>query len=162
VDYADIGNVWGYGFENKELYLNSLISIVSETLFYEESGYLSEKIWKPIVHGHPFILIGPANSLKFLKNEFGFKTFHPLIDERYDSEENPTKRLQMIFDEITRLNSYSIDELKQMVTKMLPSILHNKSLMYDIGSKKISLDHYHFLKLTNKDNLIPKLTKSIL
>lgn len=155
VDYDNIENVWGYGFENKELYLNSLISIVSETLFYEESGYLSEKIWKPIVHGHPFILIGPANSLRFLKNEFGFKTFHPLIDESYDLENDPKKRLQMVFDEIARLNSYSMDELADLVKKLLPSILHNKSLMYDIGSKKISLDHHHFLKLTNKDNLIP-------
>jgi hypothetical protein len=162
VDYDNIENVWGYGFENKELYLNSFISIVSETLFYEESGYLSEKIWKPIVHGHPFILIGPAHSLKFLKDEFGFKTFHPLIDESYDSEENPKKRLQMIFDEISRLNSYNMDELQDMVEKMIPSILHNKSLMYDIGSKKISLDHHHFLKLTNKGNLIPKLNTKIL
>jgi hypothetical protein len=49
-----------------------------------------------------------------------------------------------------------------MVEKMIPSILHNKSLMYDIGSKKISLDHHHFLKLTNKGNLIPKLNTKIL
>ena len=156
IDYENLDNVWGYGFENKEVYLNSLISIVSETLFYEESGYISEKIWKPIVHGHPFILVGPANTLKFLKNEFGFKTFSSVIDESYDSETNPKKRLELIFKEITRLNSYSIDELKEMVKKLLPNIMHNKNLMYEIGSKHISLDHYHFLKLTNREHLIPK------
>jgi hypothetical protein len=162
IDYENLDNVWGYGFENKEVYLNSLISIVSETLFYEESGYLSEKIWKPIVHGHPFILIGPANSLKFLKEEFDFKTFHPIIDESYDLEENPKKRLELIFKEIIRLNNYSIEELKEMVKELLPAIHHNKKLMYDIGSKRISLDHYHFLKLTGKQNLIPKPKTSIL
>jgi len=155
VDYANLDNVWGYGFENKEVYLNSLISIVSETLFYEESGYLSEKIWKPIVHGHPFILVGPVNSLKFLK-QMGFKTFHPFINESYDSQKDPNIRLNMIFDEIKRLNSYSIEELKNIVNELIPRIKHNKQLMYDIGSKKISLDHNHFLALTNKENLISK------
>lgn len=162
IDYDNLDNVWGYGFENKEVYLNSLISIVSETLFYEESGYLSEKIWKPIVHGHPFILIGPANSLKFLKEEFGFKTFEPIINENYDSEENPKKRLELVLNEIARLNSYSIDELKEMIKELIPIIKHNKKLMYDIGSKHISLDHYHFLKLTGREKLIPKPKISIL
>lgn len=155
IDYDNLENVWGYGFENKDVYMKSLISIVSETLFYEESGYLSEKIWKPIVHGHPFVLIGPYNSLKFLK-QMGFKTFHPIIDERYDTEKDPSIRLSMIFNEIKRLNSYSIEELSEMVKQLLPRLIHNKELMYKIGSKKISLDHNHFLALTNREYLISK------
>jgi hypothetical protein len=162
IDYDNLENVWGYGFESKDVYMKSLISIVSETLFYEESGYLSEKIWKPIVHGHPFILIGPANSLQFIKKEFGFKTFHPIINESYDLEVDPKKRLTMIFDEIKRLNSYSIEELKEMVKQLLPILKHNKELMYKIGSKEISLDTYHFLRLTKQEDLIPKPKTSLL
>jgi hypothetical protein len=163
IDYTDLENVWGYGFENKDVYMKSLISIVSETLFYEESGYLSEKIWKPIVHGHPFILAGPHNSLKFLKN-MGFQTFHPIINESYDSEKNPNIRLSMIFDEIKRLNSYTVEELSEIVKQLLPRLKHNKKLMYDIGSKKISLDYNHFLALTSKEHSVnnQKLKTSIL
>ncbi len=162
IDYTNLENVWGYGFESKEAYMKSLISIVSETLFYEESGYLSEKIWKPMVHGHPFILIGPANSLQFIKNEFGFKTFDLIIDESYDSEKDPKKRMDMIFNEIKRLNSYSLEELKNKVKQLIPILKHNKELMYKIGSKEISLDTHHFLRLTNRENLIPSLKSSLI
>lgn len=65
-------------------------------------------------------------------------------------------------NEIARLNSYSIDELKEMIKELIPIIKHNKKLMYDIGSKHISLDHYHFLKLTGREKLIPKPKISIL
>jgi hypothetical protein len=162
IDYDNLENVWGYGFESKDVYMKSLISIVSETLFYEESGYLSEKIWKPIVHGHPFILIGPANSLKFIRNEFGFKTFDSVIDESYDLEKDPKKRMNMIFNEIKRLNSYSLEELKDKVKQLIPILKHNKEIMYKIGSKEISLDTHHFLRLTNRESLIPKIKSSLI
>lgn len=162
IDYDNIENVWGYGFENKDVYMKSLISIVSETLFYEQSGYLSEKIWKPIIHGHPFILVGPANSLKFIKEEFGFRTFDSIIDERYDSELDDNKRMAMILAEIKRLNSYSLEELTKMVKSLLPILKHNKQLMDKIGSKQISLDTHHFLRLTNREDLIQKPITSII
>lgn len=152
VDYDDLENIWGYGFESKRIYNNSLISILSETNFYEETGYLSEKIWKPIAHGHPFILIGPYHSLRFLKETFGFKTFSPFIDESYDDEKNPNIRMELIKKEIKRLNSYSLEELKEIVSRLKSTLLHNKNLLFKYGSKeKICLDYLHYLRITNKD-----------
>jgi len=162
VDYDDLDNVWGYGFESKETYKKSLISILSETSFYEENGYLSEKIWKPIAHGHPFILVGPHNSLKSLREEFGFKTFHPYIDESYDIEKDPNLRMELIQKEIKRLNNYSLDELKEIVKNLLPIILHNKRLLFRYGSKEISLDYFHYLRILNKDNEANDLHNSLL
>jgi len=157
VDYYDIESIWGYGFETKEIYEKSLISILSETFFYEESGYLSEKIWKPIAHGHPFILIGPQNSLKFIKKEFGFKTFHPFINEAYDAIEDGNLRMEMIQKEIKRLNSYSLEELKKIVEQVIPIILHNKQKLLEYGKKSMPLDYVHYLRIVGKTEEAEKI-----
>ena len=151
VDYDDIENIWGYGFESKEIYEKSLISILSETFFFDENGYLSEKIWKPLAHGHPFIFVGPHGTLKFIKEKFGFKTFSPYIDESYDDEEDAFKRMEMIKTEIKRLNSYSLDELKEIISNLKNVITFNKNLILEYGSKNICLDYLHYLRVSNKE-----------
>jgi len=163
VDYEDLESVWGYGFETKEIYKQSLISILSETNFYEETGYLSEKIWKPIAHGHPFILVGPYNSLKSLREDFGFKTFSPFIDESYDNEKDSNIRMEMIQKEIKRLNNYTIDELKELVKKLKEVILYNKDLLFKYGSKNhICLDYLHYLKISERDDEANKILNTFL
>ena len=49
--------------------------------------FISEKTWKPIMVGHPFIMVGNKNNLKFLK-DLGYKTFDKWIDESYDDIED--------------------------------------------------------------------------
>jgi hypothetical protein len=82
LDIEDLTKIAGYGFESKDIYLNSYISLVSESIFFQidadenglsdfPTGYLSEKIWKPIGHSQPFILAGPSKSLKYLLVSFG-------------------------------------------------------------------------------------------
>ena len=105
LDIDDLTKIAGYGFEDKTIYLNSYLSIVTESIFFQirengnnepeaefPTGYLSEKIWKPIGHCQPFILAGPAKSLEYIKS-LGFKTFSPFIDERYDDCIDDDKRL---------------------------------------------------------------------
>ena len=92
-------------------------------------------------------------NLKFLKEEFGFKTFHPIIDESYDEEENPQKRMQLIRDEIKRLNSYTLEELKNIISIDETSInvgLHKIRGREIIGKRlnKITTDNKVFMKYT--------------
>jgi hypothetical protein len=73
-------------------YNNTDIEIVLETLFDDDRLHLTEKILRPIACGQPFILISTPGSLEYLKS-YGFKTFEGIIDETYDTVQDPEERL---------------------------------------------------------------------
>ena len=70
---------------------------VSETLCIENKKHLTEKIFKPIAAGKPFILAGGYKNLEYLRR-YGFKSFGNLWNESYDNIVDPNTRLEKIFD----------------------------------------------------------------
>lgn len=108
-------------------YENSYFSVVSETNFYtnNDSGrFFSEKVFKPFASLHPFILVSLPNSLPLL-HQLGYKSFHPLIDESYDSEIDDSARILKILKEIERLCNMSDNELRHFITMARPIVMHN-------------------------------------
>lgn len=116
---------------------NSYFSIVTETVFNTtHSGWLwdggtvgasiffSEKIFKPMLMKHPFILVGRPNSLKTLR-EYGFKTFSPYIDESYDSIQDDRHRMETLVEEIDRLCSLDSEEWIELQTRLKEILDHN-------------------------------------
>lgn len=133
LDIQDLTKIAGFGFENKEIYLETYLSIVTESIFFQEdinfpSGYLSEKIWKPIGHCQPFILAGPSKSLEHIRERFGYKTFHPYIDESYDNEDDDLKRLQMIQIEIDKFSKKTKEEKDQFLNDVKDVCTFNQNL----------------------------------
>ena len=57
--------------------------------------------------------------------EIGWKTFHPYIDEGYDYEKDDNKRLEMIINEVKRLNTYSKEEWFNWRQQVQPIIEYN-------------------------------------
>ena len=55
--------------------------------------FITEKILKPIINLHPFILVENHCTLKKMR-EYGFKTFTPFIDESYDEIGDTTQRFR--------------------------------------------------------------------
>jgi hypothetical protein len=146
LDVDDIVNVWGYGSEDKNLYLNTYISLVTETIFYQSdwevnefsifpTGFISEKIWKPIGHCQPFILAGPAKTLKYIREKYGFKTFHPYIDESYDDECNDMRRINLIENEIEKFTKKTKLEKIQFLKNVQDICIHNQKLFISIGEE---------------------------
>lgn len=138
LDIQDLTKIAGFGFENKDIYLQTYLSIVTESVYYQEdinfpSGYLSEKIWKPIGHCQPFILAGPSKSLKHIKERFGYKTFHPYIDESYDMEDDDFKRLEMIKVEIDKFAKKSKEEKDQFLNDVKDICVYNQNLFLEYG-----------------------------
>ena len=122
----------GYGWENHKPYLNNYFSIVTETLYFQGGGYCSEKIWKPFAYFHPIILVGSPGSLKYVR-EFGFKTFHPFIDETYDECLDGRERFSLIEKEIVKINSMTKEELHKWYWEMEDILVHNYKLFMEYG-----------------------------
>jgi hypothetical protein len=101
----------------KEDYEKTFISMVTETLVDEGTLFISEKIWKPIMVGHPFIVFGNLGTLKFLKS-MGYKTFDKWINEEYDNEPDSGKRCNMITEELVKLSTKTVEELKLIRSEM--------------------------------------------
>ena len=141
IDVPNLTKIAGYGFESKEPYIQTYISIVTESIFFQnlngdnefQSGYLSEKIWKPIGHCQPFILAAPPKSLQYIRKRFGFKTFHPFIDESYDLETDDFKRLEMIKIEILKFANKSKEDKILFLNEVKDIVKYNQQRFLDFG-----------------------------
>ena len=101
----------------EQLYRDTYFSVVSETNFFyaeEPALFLTEKIFKPIAHKHPFIVISRPKTLSLLR-DLGYKTFENIIDESYDNETDDVTRMMMILRETQRLCYLSEYELESFL-----------------------------------------------
>ena len=58
-------------------------------------SFRTEKIWKPVVMGHPFIAVANQGYYRDM-HHLGFKTFGHVVDESFDLIENNQDRLARI------------------------------------------------------------------
>lgn len=88
---------------NTTPYLNTRFSVVAETTFHDLTNlFISEKSFKPIIYGHPFIILGHQHTLSQLQRQ-GYRTFSPFFNEAYDEIADPQKRFIAVLSEIDRL-----------------------------------------------------------
>jgi hypothetical protein len=99
VKHLLFNNTWGDAIVNPRCYTDSWFSVVTETIFDYPHTFRTEKIYKPILMAHPFVVAANRGYLKDLRNA-GFQTFHTLIDERYDQIDSPSVRIERIIDTI--------------------------------------------------------------
>jgi hypothetical protein len=117
----------------------TFMSIVTETLIDESVLFISEKIWKPIVVGHPFMILGNINTLKYIKS-LGFKTFDRWFDESYDDEPIHHKRVDIIVNEINKLRDKSVEDLKLLREEMKETCVYNRNRFIEIIKDKYDYD----------------------
>lgn len=109
----------------KQNYLDSYFNIVTETCFEDGQIFLTEKIIKPLLGLHPFLVVSSPNYLKKLK-ELGFKTFDGIWDESYDTILDNEDRLIKIFDLITEISEWSLEECEKKYKSVLDICIYNK------------------------------------
>ena len=107
--------------------MESFLYVVTETCFWEKKKHLTEKIFKPVILRMPFVLVGCACNLAYLKS-YGFKTFDRWIDESYDYIENPIERLQAVVKVLEYIASLNLADLTDMLHEMEPVLEHNYNL----------------------------------
>lgn len=109
--------------------MESFVNVVTETCFWETKKHLTEKIFKPIVLKQPFILLGCAHNLSYLK-EYGFKTFDRWWDESYDQCQDPIQRINMVTKILEDLCKLSNNKIQDMLLEMEEILEYNYSLFY--------------------------------
>jgi hypothetical protein len=88
-------NLWGEIYIQAEPYIDTYFSLVTETVCDYPYSLRSEKIYKPIAMGHPWIAVANCGFYRDIRNQ-GFRTYGDLIDESFDSIDNNQARLDKI------------------------------------------------------------------
>lgn len=146
IDNKELPNI-DHSETPKSFYEESFCAIITETKYAQPFAALTEKTMQAIIHARPFVMVGPPNTLDFVK-EMGWKTFDNWWDESYDLEENHEKRLEKIFDVIEYINGLTIEELKRMYIEMMPVINHNQKQLVKLQKtfQKHNIDNNKYFR----------------
>jgi hypothetical protein len=109
VKHELFGNTWGDAIVNHRCYTDTWFSVVTETIYDYPHTFRTEKIWKPVLMAHPFVVAANPGYLRDLRNA-GFRTFHTLIDERYDQIDCPSTRIERIIDTVRGISQMGAAE----------------------------------------------------
>ena len=120
---------------------NSEISIVQESEMTSHTNRYTEKSMKPIQFKQPFIIAGNYKVLELLRLD-GFKTFHPYINENYDTLSDTSDRISAITSECLRLARMTEGERRELLKQLEPIVKHNTDHMNTLNHKyKIDINN---------------------
>lgn len=122
-------------------YQKTGIEVVLETLFDDSRLHLTEKILRPIACGQPFMLAGTHGSLAYLR-DYGFKTFSGLIDETYDTIQDPLDRLEAIVSEMSRIAKLPNKEKVKLYSDLQAIAQQNKQLFFSPAWQQSIISEY--------------------
>lgn len=93
---SDIFNhEWGEIYLQADAYIDTYFSVVTETVYEDPWSFRTEKIAKVLAQGHPWICAASAGWYRSLRN-LGFRTFSGIIDESFDTIDDPQARMERI------------------------------------------------------------------
>ena len=108
-------------------YDSTACSIVLETHFDadgSDGAFLTEKTFKCLKHGHPFVVFAPAGSLAALR-DMGYRTFDSVIDTSYDHILDNTERYQAVVRCIQQLSLIPPNDL---YNSCVEDLVHNQQV----------------------------------
>lgn len=111
-----------------ELANQSLLHVVTETVYNGQKQHLTEKTFKPIVMQQPFVLVSCQGSLEYLRR-YGFKTFSAFWDESYD-DANDNCRILKVGKLLADIDSMSAAEKTTLQKHLTPVVEHNYKWFY--------------------------------
>jgi hypothetical protein len=115
---------------------DSLLYLVTETVATGRRHHLTEKTFKPIAMGMPFIIVSTQGSLEYLRS-YGFKTFGDFWDESYDTIADDNQRIAAIAKTLKDLDSLPAMEKASLYRRMVPTIEHNWNHFYGGDFEKV-------------------------
>ena len=116
--------------------MSSIIYVPTETVYFGQRTHLTEKTFKAIALGMPFIPVAPAGSLAYLQ-EYGFQTFAHVWDESYDEETDDLRRLEKVCQLLADIDSMSMHQREVLWSHCQDTVIHNWNHFYHGGLEKI-------------------------
>ena len=151
VKHQLFNNTWGDAIVNSRCYTDTWFSLVTETIFDYPHTFRTEKIWKPILMAHPFVVAANPGYLRDLRKA-GFQTFHTLLDEGYDQIDCPHYRIERIIDtmrDISRRGAAEFWEATRDICK------YNQQRLVEYNQQQRATLSDQLLKYLNERPRIP-------
>lgn len=114
----------------------SLLYVPTETVFFGARSHLTEKTFKAIALGMPFVLVAAAGSLEYLRS-YGFRTYGEIWDEGYDTETDDLLRLEKVVALLCSIDQSSAREREQIWRHSLEITQHNWDHFYRGGFEAV-------------------------
>lgn len=124
-------NDWGEVYLTAKPYTDTYFSLITETVFDYPYSFRTEKLWKPIAMGHPFIVVSNRGYYRDLQ-KLGFKTFSNLIDESFDTIDNNDDRLERIAQVVEDLCQQA---LESFIKECYNICKYNQQLLAELSCK---------------------------
>jgi hypothetical protein len=105
-----------------------LFNIIGESVDNNDMFFITEKTFKNLLIGQPFICIGSPYQNKILEN-FGFEIYNDLIDYSFDEKLSVFDRVEGVIQNIEKLKNKNPNELYGIIEK---KVLHNIQNCYNI------------------------------
>jgi hypothetical protein len=100
---------WVDGIIIKQQFLDAWFTLVSETVFESPASFRTEKFYKPVLAGHPFLICANSGFYRDLHN-LGFRSFGHLIDESFDVIINGKDRIDRLISTVKWLCQQDLAE----------------------------------------------------
>jgi hypothetical protein len=115
------------------IYNQTAYSVITETDYLNYFTLFSEKTVKPIIAKRLFIMFAGKNYLKNLR-AMGFQTFDGIIDETYDTVDDPCVRWALAFNQMIWL----AEQPQHIILKQIePIVEHNFKQLYQFNDLNI-------------------------
>ena len=141
IDVEDLVNQVPNLINNLEIYENSQLSVVTESHFDQTDGlFITEKTFRPLLVGHPFMILGQKGTLKKLRS-WGFRTDFDGIDQSYDLIEDDRERF-LKFHQVLRNWCVQDSEIRRTAIYKWDNIIqHNFQNYKKLNFKKTMFDN---------------------
>ena len=119
---------------NPEWYYRSKVDIITETILDDDAIHITEKTFKAIYLGRPFVISASKGHLKALRG-MGFKTFDSVINEEYDDISGGGKITKIIDSavELARVwNSPEVVDICRFNQELYFNSEHRKQICKDL------------------------------
>lgn len=119
----------GYDYNDPltSLYDNTFVDLVVESHVAGRTFFPTEKTFRPIILGKPFIIFGSRNYLAYMR-QMGFQTFWEHWDESYDGYDS-AGRLHKIYQLIDYIGKMSAEQRTQLAQDIKPVVDYNRNLL---------------------------------